>query len=230
MTEQTKDVPTQVTEETLAPPTPVISPASEQASSAETGFDAVAFEERITAKLDEFTESLPGLVDARFKSTTDKPHQDVRKIAEYLKKFGGDVEVAAREMAIDRLLEGRETEARVPGRTPARSTQADFAARTEEILEEAGIPLDDPEVLEMQKSPVANEGDWYRKLTKLGIKRAKQGGVTASATIGSAGKASAPIEGDALLAEITELQRHPVANQKAIAEKMKQAREAGLFD
>ena len=235
MTEQTTDTTPQGTEDKLTPPVPDVVPASEPVTSTDTGFDAVAFEERITTKLDEFTESLPGLVDSRFKSATDKPMQDVRRVADYLKRFDNDVEKAAREMAIDRLLAGGETEVRDPGRSSTQSTQmseaekTNFEERTAKILGEAGIPLDDPEVAELAKKPVFDKEDYLDSLRTMGIKRLKQGGVTASATVGATGAAVTPVEGDALLAEIMELQESPVINQKAIEEKMDEARKAGLL-
>lgn len=232
MTEKKPDVPVEGTEEGLTPPTPAISPASERVSSAETGFDVVAFEERISAKIDEIVASIPHEVDRRFKSTTDKSFQDVRKVAQYLEQFGGDVEKATREMAIDELLEGRKGEVGDPGRSPEPSTQlseADFQRRTAEILEEAGIPLDDPEVLDLAKEKVASEADWYRKLTKLGVKRAKQGGIGTGAAVGDAGGPVKPAEDDALLDEIQDLLRHPIHNAKRIDELTAEARKRGLL-
>jgi len=226
MTEQTQDVPAEVTEELKAPPTPEISAESEQVSSAKAEFDAGAFDKRLK-QIEESVNKLPDLVDARFKSTTDKSFQDVRKVAKYLEQFGGDVDKAVREMAIDEMLEQRGKAD--PGRSsqPSGQKPSDFDKRTAEILEEAGIPPDDPEVIELAKTPVSSEAEWYRKLTRLGVRRAKQGNITPAATVGSSGK---PVSAggksyDELAKELTELKakgssRENMIRQREILQQM----------
>jgi hypothetical protein len=204
MTEQTQDVPAEVTEEPKAPPTPSISAESKPESSAKAEFNAEAFEERFK-QLEEAVNKLPDLVDARFKSTTDKSFQDVRKVAKYLEQFGGDVDKAVREMAIDEMIEQRS--GRDSGKSSATVAQApsDFDKRTAEILEEAGIPLDDPELVKLSETPVASAAEWYRKITRLGVQRAKQGNITPAAVVGSSGKVVASgDEQEALLNEMND--------------------------
>ena len=229
MTEQKPDVPAEGTEEVLTPPTPEISAASEQASSEQAKFDAEAFEKRFKQLEESLLERLPEEVDRRFKSTTDKSFQDVRKVAKYLDQFGGDVEKAVREMAIDEIIEERRTVD--PGRSDSPSGQvpSDFKKRTAEILEEAGIPLDDPEVVALSKEKVADAADWYRKLTRLGVRRAKQGGVTESASVSPTGQPAPTSSDDDLLNKIQELLRHPVKNAAEIDRLSSEARKRGLL-
>jgi hypothetical protein len=236
MTDKTKDDIVKGEEEALAPPTPEISAGSEQAGSEKVGFDAEAFESRFFEKLDEV---LDKKVDARVKSIKDRRLNKLAKAEEILaavEAAGGDPEKIRGKLETDALLNRLEAlEAAISsagGSAPAggaRVSQEEFDKKTAEILEEAGIPLNDPEVIELAKDPVSDEDDWYRRLAIHIAKKAKQGGITISAKVGEQGKAITPIEGDELLSEIMELQKHPVANAKLIAEKMKQAREAGLL-
>jgi hypothetical protein len=237
MTEKKQDDIVSGEEEAKVPPTPTISAGSEQAGSKESGFDAEAFEKKFFERFDDILDSK---VDARVKSIKDRRFNMLSKAEEILaavEAAGGDPEKIRGKLETDELLNRiDQLEERLSGVGGSTATgdaqvlgQKEFEARTAKILEEAGIPLDDPEVLELKEMPVANEGEWYRKLTTLGIKRAKQGGVTSSAVVGDKGKVSAPVEGDELLAQIMELQKHPVANEKLIKEKMAQAREAGLL-
>jgi len=227
MTEQTQDVPAEVTEEPKAPPTPTISAESKPESSAKAEFNAEAFEKRFN-QLEEAVSKLPDLVDARFKSTTDKSFQDVRKVAKYLEQFGGDVDKAVREMAIDEMIEQRG--GRDFGKSTSTVAQApsDFDKRTAEILEEAGIPPDDPELIELAKTPVSSEGEWYRKITKLGVRRAKQGSVTSAATVGQTGQVTAVgdktrAEMDAELARLRSLPktRENMIKRRELLDKMR---------
>lgn len=237
MTDITKDDVVKGEEEALVPPTPTISAGSEQAGSKETGFDAEAFETRFFEKLDEV---LDQKVDARVKSIKDRRLNKLAKADEILaavEAAGGDPEKIRGRLETDSLLNRLEAIEAAIGSAGGSATaggnrvsKKEFDNKTAEILEEAGIPLDDPEVIELAKMPVANEGDWYRKLTMLGVKRAKQGGITSSAAVGKTGKTTAPASGEELLSQIAELQVNPVQNAKKIAELMKQARDLGLFD
>jgi len=240
MTEQTTDDIVQGEGEALVPPTPTISAGSEQAGSEETGFDVEAFEERFFSKLDEV---LDDKVDARVKSIKDRRLNKLAKIDEILaavEASGGDPEkirgkletdeVLNRLEALEGAMRGAGGTASVDGAQMSGAKQKEFEARTAEILEEAGIPLDDPEVLELKKSPVASEGDWYRKITKLGVQRAKQAGITPSAAVGDKGRPSISKSDQELLDEIEELQASPFENEALIVEKLAEARGRGLFD
>jgi len=237
MTEKTKDDIAPVEGEELAVPTPTISAGSDQAGSEESRFDAEAFEKRFFEKL---VPTLDELVDKRVKSIKDRRLNKLAKIDEILEAVeasGGDPnkirdslekeEILSRMERLEQFIGGAGGSA-ASGKTQV--SQAEFDKRTADILEEAGIPLDDPEVVELSKSPVANEAEWYRKLTRLGVKRAKQGGIGGAAVVGSSGKAPSKMSSDEIFSEIERLQVNPVANAARIKELMDQAKESGYFD
>jgi hypothetical protein len=227
MTDKTKDDIVKGEEEALAPPTPEISAGSEQAGSEKVGFDAEAFESRFFEKLDEV---LDKKVDARVKSIKDRRLNKLAKAEEILaavEAAGGDPEKIRGKLETDSLLNRLEAlEAAISGAggsAPAggaRVSQEEFDKKTAEILEEAGIPVDDEEVKELAKTKVANEGEWYRKLTALAVKRAKQGGITSSATVGKTGKtASTDKTYDELAAELAELKKKGSSRENMIRQR-----------
>ena len=225
-------------EEALELPTPTISAGSEPAGSVETGFDAETFEQKL-AQIEDQLSKLPDLIDARVKSTKDKRFSKLEKWEEMIVAAGGDPEKIRPTVERDELLNRIDSlEKRLsgdPGRSSATGTQVseeEVKAATAKILSEAGIvPTEEvvAEIKALSAEPVFKVDDWYAKVAGYATKKIKQGGVTASAAVGKPGKPASPQSGDELLAEIEQLQKHPVKNRQLIAQKMKEARDQGLL-
>lgn len=190
--------------EPQAPPVPDVSEASVQPAASVPEVDADALVERLSAKIEE-------LVDRKFQSAKDRRFADVEKIASYLKSAGGDVQKAAREMALDQFIEaqGRLHDASL-GTVPSADNERveRMQARTAEILADAGIDSDDPGVAELAKRKVGSEAEWYAQLARFTARRAKAGaGVKASAVVQETGKPpSVPEDEEAIAAELAALQ------------------------
>src|SRR3990172_4924967 len=131
---------------------------------------------------------------------------DVEQWKAYLKAAGGDVDLAAREMRIDTILEGRDSP-QVRGGTGETEEVAYMKARTELTLKNAGIPFDDPEykLLAAQYEARVNPTQWVDVVEHFAETRqkkvSKQTSVTASAAVGGGGSAAPAGDLDALTEE-----------------------------
>jgi hypothetical protein len=193
MTEDTKDVSVAGEEEVTAPPTPEISAGSPPVSSEQPGVDVDALADKILERLEP---SVDNKIDARFKSGKDTRFSKVDEIYEWVKASGGDPEQirgALEQSSLRNEIENLKAQisSGASGKAPAGNFQADIA----DILNEAGIEPDDPEVAEWGSKTYTSESEALKSLTRLGVKRAKQGNVTAAAAVSPSGGA-APIEDD----------------------------------
>lgn len=203
---------------TTLPVVPKVSPASETPISAPK-FDEEALVEKVAARLE-------GLIEKKFQSTKDKRFADVERITNYLKANNNDVAKAMREMQIDDLLTGREsTPSRsVPGRDDDGEQQAALIAQTTDILNEAGIPFDDPAVKAWAGGSYPSEGAAVVALSKLVTKRLKQGAASTGRPTFDGSTTPPPDAGDkqkqidAIDAEMPALYRDYSQNREKIAE------------
>jgi hypothetical protein len=198
MTEEVKDDELEGAEEKPERPTPVISAGSAAEGSAQPGLDAEGFAKR----LDDFEqklEKLPDLVDARFKSGKDVRFSKVDEIYEWVKASGGDPEKI--RMSLERsAYEDRlsKLEAQVlggaGGSAPTRETQGyRFSEdRTAEILNEAGVTWDNPEVVAWTGRTFASDIQAEAALKAAVAKGKKQENVGAGASAGPTGSSAQP--------------------------------------
>lgn len=207
---------------TQTPPTPALSSPSSGSSSpsGQTAppVDADALVEKMLAH-PKFKSQLSGAVQ----SVKDKRFSEIERIKTYLDNAKGDVALARREMLMDevesKLLAGENV-----GNVPANhTTTSPFEQQTADLLREAGIPLDDPEVKAMSAKQYASEADWFRDITRLGIARAKgQAPAPNGAIVGVSGQAittpDRETQRDQLTTKLAELQKHPSKNWQEINE------------
>lgn len=212
MPDETKDAPVADVVETPAPPVPEVSPSSPPESSAGQGLDAEALvgqvAEQVSAKL---TAELDNLVDARFKSAKDKRFSKVDEIAEWVKKAGGDMKAIQGDLTINELrsrLEAIESGRDAgPSSPPPQDIQAETAKLLDDLKGELGVDFTREELEQLAGSKAySNNAQWYATLSSAAVKKAKSGGVTPAAVVGSSG--TAPPVGDdqeALLNEMNSL-------------------------
>lgn len=203
------------------PPTPALSsPSLGQQPSGQTAapVDADALVEKMLAH-PKFKSQLSGAVQ----SVKDKRFSEIERIKTYLDNAKGDVALARREMLMDevesKLLAGEN----VGNVSANHTTISPFEQQTAELLREAGISLDDPEVKAMSSKQYASEADWFRDITRLGIARAKgQAPAPNGAIVGTGGQAittpDREVQRDQLTVKLAELQKHPSKNWQEINE------------
>lgn len=204
MTEEVKDAVQEGVEEPVAPPVPDVSAGSTEAGSAQPSLDADVIVERLFEKLDPV---LDNKVDARFKSGKDVRFSKVDEIYEWVKASGGDPEKirgALAETELRNRIDILEAERGSAGAVGA-ATGGALQDKTAEFLlkkqDELGITLSNEELQELVDSRrwPSDQGEmaaeWYGELSTQLVKKAKQGGVTAAATVSRPGTTAAPIEG-----------------------------------
>ena len=190
-------------------------PSLEQPPSPFSGLDVETLAEKLAPHLadslrPEWQKDDQSVKDSRIHGLID----DVDRLKSYMKREGGDVDKAVREMQIDDMLAGR-SESKVPGRTESGSSglQAAMQAVSTEILSGAEIDFDDSEYVALTKQyagRITNAEDWRAVAQAFADRRttktAKQEGVTSAATVGESG-AAATASGDAesVAAELNEL-------------------------
>ena len=205
--------------ESKAPPTPTISePSGGQPKSVAPAID----EDKLVAKL---IERLEDVIEKKVQSKTDRRlsrvdgfYADMESLKGYLQKNKGDVDAAYREMAIDDLLQSRAASGAVPGRTAEPEPQVD-ASTVADILNEAEVKFDDPDVLTWSKKQYADVGDAYRELSRMVTKKVKQGRAASGSPVLDAGTTVVPAggeEADDLTDKLIELQKQPTKNKAAI--------------
>ena len=179
------------TTEQAAPPVPTIASAASQGPPTSPTVDAGEFEKFKNELLTELDER----ISKRVQSQTDVRFKSVDKINAYLKRSGGDVDKAMREMQIDDLLAERQAPAS-PQPDPGRSAVDNkwLQDRTAEILNEGGVSTEDPEYQALLKKPNWTESLWLAEVGKLATRKAKQGkaGSPAAVITDAAGKPPAP--------------------------------------
>ena len=238
MTEDVKDTTSKDIQDTTgAPPVPAPSVTSSTPASEQPQVDVSALAEAVAEKL-----NLEGLVDARFKKTTDPRFADVRKVAEYLEKAGGDPEIAAKNMVVDQMVEremGREASQPAAGGGEDVGVTERMTKYARRVLARADIDWDNNEQYAALLKEVNEDWDtigehgFYDKLDSFADnyqdKATKQKGVGSGAIVGSSGKNVAPTDDEGLLEQIAVLQKHPVVNESAIKELMAEARKRELL-
>jgi len=238
MAEDVKDTqPEDIQDKTGEPPVPAPSVTSSAPASEQPQVDVSELAKAVAKEM-----NLEGLVDARFKKTTDPRFADVRKVADYLDKAGGDVEAAAKNMVVDQIVE------REMSGEPAQSAagggedvglgerMTKYARR---VLASADIDWEDNEeydaLLKEVNDDWGNIGEYgfYDRLDTFADdykdKATKQEDVGLGAVVGSSGKAVAPTDDDGLLDRIIELQKHPIQNEAKIKELMAEANKRELL-
>jgi hypothetical protein len=196
MTEEVKDASLEDAEEPKAPPMPEISTGSEDVSSAQPGIDADALVEKFIERLDPI---LDERVDARFKSGKDVRFSKVDEIYDWVKASGGDPEkirmslersaYEERLAAIEARLHGGAGGAVPAGETQGYRFSEDRAA---EILSEAGVTWDHPEVVAWTGRTFASEVQAEAALKAAVSKGQKQESVGAGASAGPTGTSVQP--------------------------------------
>ncbi len=238
MTEDVKDTTSKDIQDTVdAPLVPAPSVTSPTPASEQPQVDVSALAKAVAEEM-----NLEGLVDARFKKTTDPRFADVRKVAEYLDKAGGDVEAAAKNMVVDQLVEremGREASQPATGGGEDVGVTDRMTKYARRVLANAEIDWDDNEdyaalLKEVNEDwETIGEHGFYDRLDTFADnykdKAAKQGSVGMGAVVGSVGKNVAPTDDEGLLDSISELQKHPIANEAKIKELMAEARKRELL-
>lgn len=253
MPEEVKDEGSKGEEGRSVPPVPDVSAGSEDAGSAQPGTDVSALVDTLTAKIDDLANSLPDLIDARYKSARDTEAHRLGKELDELKvlveKSGGDFSLVKGDLEQSEVLtriesiEARIGSGEVGGATSAADRQAksledETAEFLLEIQKEEGITISDDELTELVNSrrwstdPSKLNKEWFGELTKLSVKKVKQGSVSSAAGVGPGGKspaAAGKMSEDDLVSEIAELQRHPMQNVERRTELIAEAKERGIF-
>lgn len=211
-------------QEPKAPPVPEVSGVSEgQRPSAEAvepqGLEAVRGV--IKAELETFRRELQSEKDRRL-AQAEKTYGRLSDLEPILSRFEqilaenkGDVQAAKRQLKqeerdqkIDELLA---TGSRAPDHGGSGAGDEALKKRMEkragDILEEAGIAPDDPEVTTLAGEAVTSEDQYYHKLNRLVARRLKQASVGAGATVTEPGKTPGPAkeERERLTAELEEI-------------------------
>jgi len=196
MTEETMDAQLEGAEELKAPPMPEISAGSTDAGSAQPGIDADALVEKFIERLDPI---LDERVDARFKSGKDVRFSKVDEIYDWVKASGGDPEkirMSLERSAYEERLSALEARLQggAGGAVPAQETQGyRFSEdRAAEILSEAGVDWDNPEVVQWTGRTFASETQAEAALKAAVAKGKKQESVGAGASAGPTGASVHP--------------------------------------
>jgi len=213
MPKETTDAPVEGAEGTTALPVPDVSSSSAPVSSAGPGIDAEALAHLADKVRADLKKELDDLVDARFKSGKDRRFAKVDEIYDWVKRAGGDPSKIEGDLTISELrqrLEAVEKGGDV-GTSPAATPQGKIHAETEELLkdlkDELGVEFSREELESLSRSKVYTSNNaWYAELSKAAVKKAKQGGVGQSATVGVSGAPPAPQgeEQEALLNEMND--------------------------
>ena len=166
MTENVQDTPVGDIGQGQGPPTPQVTPTSQQAASTPTGASVDALVNEVLQRLED---TLDAKVDQRFKKTTDPRFADVRRVAEYLQKAGNDPEIAARNMLLDDMLAEKQSPSseRPAGTVSDEEANAEIKAVTTLILDGAGIAYGDPRytaLYEQYKDSISSPQAWERVL------------------------------------------------------------------
>ena len=201
MTEDVKDAPVVDATEPKEQPAPAVpSEGLPKESSAQPGPDVSAIVEEATKQVKEAMKAeLDGLVDARFKSGKDVRFSKVDEIYEWVKAAGGDVKPIKQDVEIAQLREDLRSVQSGPSEHVGTSPPLDSSwtiaqAKTDTILQSAGIPTDDPEYnafVEKYRGKIPS-GDWPG-VVETHVK-SRRGGSPA-AVVADAG-ASAPVSAD----------------------------------
>lgn len=209
---------------TQAPPVPAISKNSSDkpSSPAAPTIDV----EALTVTL---IEKLEPLIEKKVQSKQDKrlgPLDDfaptLQQFKKYLDAAGQNVEEAARNMKIDQLLAspaGGGTSAQ----SGAQRTEVVSEKKVAEILNEAGVKFDDPDVTAWAGKDYLSAGDAYHELTKLTTRKLKQASNGSPAAAVFDGQSATPPgnkddQKHKLYAEKARLQMNGHLHEKRLAE------------
>lgn len=171
------DQPTELAPESVEPmvlPTPEVSPPSEPTPSAalDVGQLVSQLKESILPELKQYVDRSTQSVKDRRIAGLEQRVSDLTSAKAALEAHGGDINKAARELAIDELL-GR-------GDSPANLGKVgeDWGAGVQKILSEAAsagikISADDPELQAVSKGSYASWADAYAAVNRVVLRRAK---------------------------------------------------------
>ena len=199
------DTPTEIAPEVAEPlalPTPAVSPPSETPPSAAPDADAI-----VSRLKEALLPELKSYVDRGTQSVKDRRiagiERDLQTLKTALDAHGGDVNKAAREIAIDEFLSERQESPSNLGKVGE-----DWGARVQKLLADAEksagvkVPIDDPELQSAARGSYASFDDALAAVNRVVLRRAR--GVPAVATEVSGLPATSP-DVDALTNSIQKL-------------------------
>jgi len=183
MSEDTRDDSARVAEGSDAPPMPSGSSAgSGEGSSAVPGQDLST----VLKRIDDLANSIPDMIDARFKSGQDRNvyriERDLEELKAIVTKSGGDFNKVETDLKISELtrqlerLSGGGGRQVAPGRADLTAEWVAAQASTEIILDDAGIEHHDPEYVAFQQRYAGRvtPDDWPSIVQKWADKTKKQ--------------------------------------------------------
>lgn len=192
MTEQTElPEPSGGAEEQPGKPIPNVSEpsADEKPSSQQVDLDALA--EKVAAKL---TPTFEEMSKRSAQSAVDKRAYQFDRVAEYLKASGGDPKKAAREMALDQMIE-RETgnpssEPEVRGRTKGKDNETRVAEFLENLKEESDVEFTNAELKTIwpEDKEYPNLEAAFNDIRKAAWKKVRQESVGTGAVVQEGGR------------------------------------------
>lgn len=203
------------------PPRPNTQPQGSDQGSGGSGLSVEAVVEQAADMLEDrlgqrfiTREEADQTIQSRFDSNKDSRFHLVEQVAKYVKEAGGDVRKAAREMVLDEVAGvadfgglvpqanqepsgepasgGTQAGPRVPQQQDPDELQDQFDTVTTEILQGAGIPFNDQEVVELANNFQVPKGAdpveaWELTLSRHVRKRQKQGNVSPASLQGEGG-------------------------------------------
>src|SRR5262245_13804097 len=105
-----------------------------------------------------------GQLTRTVQSVKDKRFDQMERFKTYLDANGGDLQKAKREMVLDEMVSNYEPEPSGNGQ-PAQSSTTSLQSQTKELLDQFGIPDDDPELVAMAKNPYSDQFQWLRDVS-----------------------------------------------------------------
>ena len=194
-------------EEQEGKPIPAVSEASAEAkpSSQQVDMDALAAKlaDKILPKFEEQAKK-------RAQSVFDKTGYQFETMAEYLKASGGDPKKAAREMALDQVVQremGQSSEPEFPGRDKGEDAETRTAKFLNDLKDESGMELSDEELRGIWNGKrYTTYEDAYKDARKAAWKKAKQANIGAGAVAAQPGASVASLDVEDLAKELAAIQ------------------------
>lgn len=213
-------VSAQETQESKAPPTPTISTTSGGQPQSVAPIDEDKLVEKLIERLDSIIDKkVQSVKDSRL-SRVDGFYADMENLKGYIQKHKGDVDAAYRDMAIDELIQSRAVSGTVPGRTAEPEPQVD-PSKVADILNEAEVQFDDPDVVAWSKKQYADVGDAYREISRLVTRKVKQRQAGSGSLVLDTGTKVVPPgdkdDPDVLTEQLNVLLKQPSKNSEAIS-------------
>jgi hypothetical protein len=218
-------------EEPEGRPTPEVSEVSAAVtpSSQQVGTGA------LEAKLDTILTKFEDQAQRRAQSVFDKTGYQFETMAKYLAAAGGDPKKAAREMAIDQVVQremsSQSSEPEVPGRTKGEDSEKRTAQFLNDLQDESGIEMSDEELKEIWGGKrYTNYDDAFKDARKAAFKKAKQENIGAGAAASSGGaRSSVPETDDEIVAGIEKAMKTPTNSAAELKRLQEEAKKRGLL-